>query len=165
MSVVRPMTEYACPFWNPHQQYLSDKLERIQRNVSRWILSKDIIAYDERLSKLRWMDLKTRRNFLGLIQHFEYFKYIKGFCIVNVDDYVKFSTCRTRCTNSYKIWKPYARTNILKYSFWHRYIDEWNSLPEDVVQAVNVSNFKRRLYKLLIRDSFGVSFYMQIKLL
>ena len=26
-------------------------------------------------------------------------------------------------------------------------------MPEDVVQAVNVSDFKRRLYKLLIRDS------------
>ena len=42
ISMVRPMIEYACPVWNPHQQYLSDKLERIQRNASRWILSKDI---------------------------------------------------------------------------------------------------------------------------
>ena len=50
--MVRPMIEYACPVWNPHQQHLSDKLERIQRNASRWILRKDI-AYDERLSKLR----------------------------------------------------------------------------------------------------------------
>ena len=149
ISMVRPMIEYACPAWNPHQQYLSDKLERIQRNASRWILSKDI-TYDERLSKLRWMYLKTRRNFLSLIQ---LFKYNKGFCIVNLDDYVKFSSCRTRCTNRYKIWKPYARTNILKYSFWHRYIDEWNSLPKDIVEAVSVSNFKRRLYKMLIKDS------------
>ena len=82
--MIRPMIEYACPAWNPHQQlYLSDKLERIrQRNASRWILIKDV-TYDERLSKLRWMDLKTRRNFLSLIQ---LFKYIKGFCIVNIDD-------------------------------------------------------------------------------
>ena len=149
ISMVRPMIEYACPAWNPHQQYLSDKLERIQRNASRLFLSKDI-TYDERLSKLRWMHLKTRRNFLSLIQ---LFKYIKGFCIVNLDDYVKFSSCRTRCTNRYKIWEPYARTNILKYSFWHRYNDEWNSLPKDIVEAVSVSNFKRRLYKMLIKDS------------
>jgi len=81
------------------------------------------------------------------------FKYIKSFCIVNLDDYVKFSSCRTRCNNCYKIWKPYARTNLLKHSFWHRYIDEWNSLPKDIVEAVNVSNFKRRLYKMLIKDS------------
>ena len=41
----------------------------------------------------------------------------------------------------------------MKVFFWHRYIDEWNSLPEDVVEAVNASNFKRRLYNLLIGDS------------
>ena len=95
----RTKIEYVCPVWNPHQQYLSDKLQRIQRNASRWILSKDI-AYDGRLLKLRWMDLKTRQaNFLNLTQ---IFKYIKGFCIVNLADYVKFqkfSTCRTRCTS------------------------------------------------------------------
>mgnify|MGYP007094271372 CR=1 FL=1 len=42
--MVRPMIEYACPVWNPHQQSLSDKLERIQRYASRWILSKDILS-------------------------------------------------------------------------------------------------------------------------
>ena len=52
ISMVRLMIEYASPAWNPHQQYLSDKLEQIECNASRWILSKDI-AYDEKLSKLR----------------------------------------------------------------------------------------------------------------
>ena len=57
-------------------------------------------------------------------------------------DYVKLSSCRTRCTNSYKIWKLYARTNILSISFgMHRYIDEWNSLPKDTIEGVNVTNF------------------------
>ena len=52
VSMVRPMVEYACLVWKPRQQYseyLSDKLERIQRNGSRWILGKDS-AYNERLS-------------------------------------------------------------------------------------------------------------------
>ena len=29
-TMVRPLIEYACPVWNPHQAYLSDKFERIQ---------------------------------------------------------------------------------------------------------------------------------------
>ncbi|XP_022809498.1 uncharacterized protein LOC111346476, partial [Stylophora pistillata] len=50
-SMVRPIVEYACPVWNPHQQYLSDKLERVQRNASRWILGSSI-DYSERLKYL-----------------------------------------------------------------------------------------------------------------
>lgn len=34
-AMVSPIIKYACPVWNPHQAYLSDKLERIQRNVPR----------------------------------------------------------------------------------------------------------------------------------
>ena len=63
--------------------------------------------------------------------------------------YVTFSTGCTRSSNSYEIWKPYGRTNVLKYSFWHRYIDDWNSLPQNVVEAGSVSTFKGCLFKLL----------------
>ena len=72
--------------------------------------------------------------------------------MVNLNDYVKFSTCHIRCAKSYKVWKPFACTNILKFSFWHKYNDELNSLPKDVIEATNVSNFKH-LHELLIRDS------------
>ncbi len=95
------------------------------------------------------MDLKTRRNFLSLVQ---LFRYIKGFCNVKIGDYVSFSTGCTRKSNGDKIWKPYARTNILKYSFWQRYIDDWNSLPINIVEAADVANFKRRLRKLLMNQ-------------
>ena len=73
--MVRPIIEYACPVWNQHQAYLSDKLERIQRNVSRWILG-GAIDYIERLQYLGWMELKSRRDFLSIIQ---LFKFINGF--------------------------------------------------------------------------------------
>ena len=113
VSIVRPMIEYACPVWNPHQQYLSDKLERLQRNASRWIIGKDV-DYDERLSWLGWMDLKTRREYLSLVQ---LFKYIKGYSNIKLNNYVSFANGRTRSSNTCKIWKSFARTNILKYSF------------------------------------------------
>ena len=64
-TMLRPIIEYPCPVWNPHQAYLSDKLERIQRNVSRWILDGPI-DYTERLQYLGWMELKSRRDFLSI---------------------------------------------------------------------------------------------------
>ena len=139
--MVRPIIEYACPVWNPHQAYPSDKLERIQRNVSRWILGGPI-DYTERLQYLGWMELKSRREYLSIIQ---LFKFINGFSRVKLDNYLSFSRASTRSRNSRKIWKPFSRTNILKFSFWHRYIDEWNSLPDSLICADSLSKFKKGL--------------------
>ena len=74
-TMVRPSIEYACPVWNPHQQYLSDKLANIQRNVSRWILGSSI-EYNERLEYLGWPSLLSRQDFFNLVQ---LFKFINGF--------------------------------------------------------------------------------------
>ena len=117
--MVRPVIEYACPVWNPHQAYLSDKLKGIQRNVSRWILGP--IDYTERLQYLGWMELELRREFLSIIQ---LFKFINGFSRVELDSYLSFSRVSTRSRNSKKIWKPFSRINILKFSLWHRFIDK-----------------------------------------
>ena len=44
--MVRPVLEY------PHQSYLIEKLERVRRNLTRWILGKDI-SYEERNKSLK----------------------------------------------------------------------------------------------------------------
>ena len=95
--------------WNPHQQYLSDKLEKIQRNVSRWILGSSIRIPGMAKSSL------SRRDFLSIVQ---LFKFINGFSKVNLHDYLQFSKGRNGSAHGYKIWTPYARTNIYKFSFW-----------------------------------------------
>ena len=40
---------------------------------------------------------------------------------------------RTRSKHEYKIRPKVARTNYFKYSFFHRYINDWNSLPSEVI--------------------------------
>ena len=82
---------YACPVWNPHQQYLSDKLEKIQRNVSRWILGSSI-EFNGRSKYLEWPSLLSRRDFLSIVQ---LFKFINGFSKVNLHDYLVFTKSRT----------------------------------------------------------------------
>ena len=137
--MVRPIVEYACPVWNPHQQYLSDKLERVQRNASRWILGSSI-DYSERLEYLGWPTLNSRREFLSLVQ---LFKFINGFSRVDLCNYLTFSNSRTRSTNNVKIWTPYARTNILKNSFWYKYIKIWNDSPNDIISSSSASKLKK----------------------
>ena len=45
--------------------------------------------------------------------------------------------------------KKFARTNVLKYSFFHRITDMWNQLPLDIRCSDNVNIFKFRVKKFL----------------
>ena len=49
--------------------------------------------------------------------------------------------------------KKYARTNILKYSYFYRIVDayEWNSLPLEVRSARNVDKFKASVIKFVTK--------------
>ena len=44
--------------------------------------------------------------------------------------------------------KKFARTNVLKYSFFHRITDMWNQLPLDIRCSDNVNIFK----SILVHD-------------
>ena len=54
-----------------------------------------------------------------------------------------------RSTNFLTLKKNYARTNVLKYSFFHRIIDQWNQLPLDIRVSDDVNIFKTRVKKFL----------------
>ena len=86
-AMIRPIPEYACQAWNPHQAHLIEKLECVQRNVTRWIVGKDI-PYEDRLKSLKLPTLVQRREYLSLVQ---LFTFIKGHSSVNTNDYISFS--------------------------------------------------------------------------
>ena len=127
--------------WNPHQAYLIEKLECVQRNVTRWIIDKDT-PYEDRLKSLKLATLVQRREFLSLVQ---LFKFIKGHSSVNTNNYISFSNRQSRKSHQFKLYKPFSRTDIFKYSFWHRHIDTWNSLPSSVVELDSINAFKKAL--------------------
>ena len=41
-----------------------------------------------------------------------------------------------------KFKKPSSILSIRKFSFAHRIIDEWNKLPEEVIESRNLNQFK-----------------------
>ena len=62
------------------------------------------------------------------------YKIIFGYCDINCHHYFDITgITRTRSNHEYKIRPKVARTNYFKYSFFHRYINDWNSLPFKVV--------------------------------
>jgi len=56
-------------------------------------------------------------------------------------------------SNGYKLSKNFCH---LKYSFSQRVINDWNSLPADVVQASNVDSFKFKF------DFFGLNYLLPL---
>ena len=62
-SLVRPVLEYATLAWNPYLAKDLLALERVQRRASRLALGqkKGEMEYEDRLRKLKWPTLETRR--------------------------------------------------------------------------------------------------------
>ena len=70
LSLARPIIEYAASVWDPHQQYLIDNIERIQRRAARWVLSdyNQQSSVTNMLNQLQWPTLQLRRYISRLSQ-------------------------------------------------------------------------------------------------
>ena len=141
---VRPHLEYAVQAWNPHYQGDVDILERVQRRATRMIKGFKDLSYEDRLDRCGLTTLKTRRDRGDMI---EVYKIINRLDNVNEEIFFKRSSeSRTRGHN-FKLAKSNCRTDIRKFSFGHRVIDELNTLPWEVVNSKNLNQFKARIDK------------------
>ena len=71
------------------------------------------------------------------------YKIIFGYCDINCHHYFDIiGITQTRSKHEYKIKPKVARTNYFKYSFFHRYINDWNSLPSKVMSSPSLQSFK-----------------------
>ena len=99
------------------------------------------LSYEERLSRLNLVTLETRRLRGDLI---EVFKILKGFDNVNYVDILVSSSSNLR-GHSLKLFKARFVSDIGKYSFGNRIVDEWNLLNEEIVSCNTVEQFKNKL--------------------
>ena len=144
--LVRPILEYACPVWNPHLVKHIHSIESIQRRATRLICG-SVKSYSERLAELNWSTLELRRKYLCLVQ---LYKIIHGFSDVDYTRYIDLTgPTRTRRNHDFKIRPRAVRTNYFKFSFFNRYVNDWNSLPNTVMSASGLNAFKNRLLNYL----------------
>ena len=96
------------------------------------------------------MSLEKRRSLTDVT--FLY-KVLNGNIDVDISRIIEFHSeadwFSLRSTDFLTLMKKYARTNILKYSFFHRIIDQWNQLPLDIRVSDDVNIFKTRVKKFL----------------
>jgi hypothetical protein len=148
-AFVRPVLEYACSVWDPHNIKLIKSLEAIQRRAARWTLQRfrRTSSVDDMLSSLDWPSLQSRRRRARLAL---FFKFHYGSVIIDS----KYSPTqqptarRPRRTHSLTYPVPSCRTDYRKYSFFPNTVMDWNKLPEDVASAPSLESFQSRLSKL-----------------
>src|SRR6266516_3652752 len=98
-----------------------------------------LLSYEERLQRLNLTTLETRRIRADLI---ETYKIFNGLDRLDPDDFFELSQVKGTRGHRYKIFKKGFRSNLGKYSFGNRVIDEWNSFSESVVLADSLNKFK-----------------------
>ena len=143
-SLVRPHLDYCVQAWRPHLQKDISILESVQRRATRMIYECKTKSYEERLNLLRLTTLETRRLRADLLLTFKILNGLEGIHEDKVFKRRPINVFGTR-GHKYKLFKSFCKLDVKKFSFGNRVINEWNSLPDAVVNSVSINDFKGKL--------------------
>jgi len=150
MTLVRPILEYACAAWDPHCQKHIDKLEKVQRKAARFALncqSRTPGSVSQAVENLEWLPLATRRKNKRLRILYKTISGLNDTITIPAHISLKrnMETIRTRNSHTQKFIQPRTRTDIYKNSFFPRTVTQWNSLPNSIINSLNLESFSSRL--------------------
>ena len=150
-SLIRSVLDYGSPVWNHSTKKFRQLLENVQRLATKLVPALKMLSYQERLRELNLPTLYHRSNWYVLIQLFKIIAHIEdtdaakfGFFDNNTRGHI-FKLQKTRCNKSFR-----------QQSFPVRCIDDWNRLPDCVVESDTVLSFKTQLDKFLSRRRFDL---------
>ena len=138
-ALIRPHVEFANVIWYPHLRKDIESIERLQMRATKLIPGIKDLSYEDRLRELQLPSLAHRRLRGDAIQTF---KIIKCLDDCNKEKFFKLSTMSNTRGHSYKLEKPRCETNFALNQFSNRVVNLWNALPQVVVDAKTVEEFK-----------------------
>ena len=146
VAMVRPHLEYANQIWAPFLIKDLKAVENVQRRASKLVPTLKNLTYEERLRKLGLPTLAYRRARGDMI---ETYKILSGIYDeeVSQDIFVLQEGQRTR-GHTKRIFKVHSRLNKNKNSFCKRVVNNWNQLPQWVIDSDNVKKFEANLDKV-----------------
>ena len=151
IHLVRPHLDYTSQVWSPHQAYLSNMIEGVQRRATKLMVGNKLSS--DRLLKTGLMSISSRRIDLDLPF---LFKYLHGHYDLDVSGYLQ---CYELEHESYNLRNTeltfksmYAtKSDTSKYSFFPRVVRSWNKFPISVEKSDSVSKFKQELKLLCLQ--------------
>lgn len=142
-SRVRPVLEYATSIWQPFLKADIINMEKVQRRATKLVGAIKNLPYSERLKTLRLPSLEYRRRRGRMI---EVYKILHHHYKTNFPWLILDPSGRTR-GHTLKLLKPRRKTKMKSQAFSTTVINDWNSLPENVVMAPTMNAFKNCLDK------------------
>ena len=144
LAPVRSHLDYAVQFGCPYYRKDIESLEAVQRRMTNIIQGMRNLPYKDRLNRLNLHSLERRAR--G--DMIEVYKWVKVIDKGRIDQVIEISSQqgRTCSSNGYnKLDKPRFRTDIGRYWFTNRVVNDWNRLDRHVVSAESIRSFKKRL--------------------
>jgi len=146
-TYIRPHLEFAISAWNPSLRRDITLLEKAQRRVTRLPNPLRGIGYEARLERMHLTTLETRRLRGDLIQMF---KATRGADIIHWHNKPVWSEPRESRRSQLRreiVLSCHQRRNF----FINRIANEWNALPDVIVESESGDSFKKKLDEYLLR--------------
>ena len=144
--LIRSVLDYGSPVWNPSTKKYRQLLENVQRRAMKLVPELKMLSYQGRLRKFL-PTLYYRRNRYDLIQLFKIIAHIEYTDAANFG--LEFNDNNTKGHIAHN-------KSFRQQSFPVRCIDDWNRLPDCVVEIDTVLSFKTQLDNFLSGGRFDL---------
>ena len=136
-SLVRPILEYGAACWDPYRECQINALDRVQNKAAKF-------AHHSRGSE--WETLAQRWKTARMCAPYKAYTGDRAWKAIK--DRLQAPNYLSRVDHYWEIKVRKQRTDIGKYSFVHRSINDWNKLPQG---AIGTSNGKTNIFKTRVR--------------
>ena len=150
VSIVRPTLEYSNSVWGPPFILDQRKIEKVQRRATRLLPTLVDKSYSERLSLLQLPSLAHRRLRGNLIL---LYKILNNYFSSDFHNFFSYTNTITR-GQQFKLFKSFSRLKCRSDYFLNRILNDWNGLPDYVVNASSINYFKSLLDSHLANSRF-----------
>lgn len=143
LTLVRPLMEYGTTCWDPYRIYQINSLERIQYRAAKFVKGKREDGNDT-IKELKWETLENRRRKTRITSLYRAHLGQKAW--VDITARLEKPTYYGRNDHDFKIKCRKQKTDVGKFSFLNRTINDWNDLPAAVFEGCpSLRRFKNNL--------------------
>ena len=151
-GLIRPVLEYSSSAWDPHQAYLQEKLESVQKRAARFITANyrdyEPGSMTAILKHLNLPSLKERRTQSRLIL---LYKGMNNQAHIPTE-LLKKPTRITKSMHRHHFLRPQTRTDSLIFSFIPNTIKDWNSLSPVIFNKIESSSDQVKSFAVIVRE-------------